>query len=158
MLGLLVAIINIGCIVGLPIAEPILDRFGRRWGLFIGSFISLVGSVISTAAPNGELTVFLLKSCILISFAVAALLCGRFLIGVSFIINGSGAASWIMEIAPPKHQALLANSMLASLPITGTLASIVVLGIYDKTGEWAWRGGLIVRTTYYPPFQHSNNK
>lgn len=57
MMGLLVAIINIGCIVGLPFAEPILDRLGRKWGIFTGSAISLVGSAISVAAPNGKLSI-----------------------------------------------------------------------------------------------------
>lgn len=85
----------------------------------------------------------------MIQLLVAALLCGRFIIGVSFIINGAGAASWIMEIAPPKHQALLANVMLSSLPLAGTIASIILLGIYDKEGEWAWRGGLVVRMRLY---------
>jgi MFS family permease len=55
ILGLLSASYPLGAIVSTPFSAFVSDRFGRRWSIFIGSFIMLVGVVAQSASQNGEL-------------------------------------------------------------------------------------------------------
>ena len=38
---------QIGGVVALPFVGPAIDTWGRRWGMFIGSLIIIVGAVIT---------------------------------------------------------------------------------------------------------------
>lgn len=53
LVGLNVAIVNAGSIVSGPFAGSILDRWGRKKGMVIGSSIAAVGAVVQASAPNG---------------------------------------------------------------------------------------------------------
>ncbi|KAI4859594.1 general substrate transporter [Hypoxylon rubiginosum] len=124
--SLTVAIIYAGSVLALPLAGPILDNFGRRKGMIIATVVGLIGCILQVAAQE-----------------IIQLLVGRFLLGSSFIVVGSGGPSWLMELAPPKTRALITHGMLGSLPITGTIGAILYLGIWESTSDWAWRGGLM---------------
>ncbi|KAJ3949619.1 uncharacterized protein N0V96_000742 [Colletotrichum fioriniae] len=56
------------------------------------------------------------------------------------LINGSIAPMWVMEVAAPKYSSILSSTVLTSVPFTSFLVSCIVLGIYDKQSDWAWRG------------------
>ncbi|KAH7015818.1 general substrate transporter [Ilyonectria destructans] len=124
--GLIVAIINIGSISAVPLSGPVMDKYGRRKGMMLGSAIALVGAVLQASAHS-----------------IAQLLVGRFLIGASFIFTAAGSAPWLMEIASPSQRRIITNSMLGSLPIVGVCGGIVFLYIWDYDSEWSWRGGLM---------------
>ncbi|KAK1846605.1 hypothetical protein CCHR01_10768 [Colletotrichum chrysophilum] len=125
--GLNVTILYAGCVFAVPFAGFVLDRYGRRRGLMIGSAIALLGATLQASAHEK-----------------VQLLCGRFLLGLSFIITGAGAPSWLMEVGPPKYREEITNAMVACLPITGMMGGLIYLGIYNKTSNWAWRAGLMV--------------
>lgn len=54
ILGLMSAAYSLGCILSLPFIPFIVDRFGRRLAIVIGSFIMLIGVALQTAAVNCE--------------------------------------------------------------------------------------------------------
>jgi MFS family permease len=56
--GLVFAMYNIGCISALPFAGPLNDRFGRRWGMFVGGFWVIVGTFIMAPAINTHMFLF----------------------------------------------------------------------------------------------------
>ena len=51
-LGLITIGARIGQIAALPFISPAMDRFGRRWPIFVGSSIIILGSSIQAAAQN----------------------------------------------------------------------------------------------------------
>jgi hypothetical protein len=54
ILGLLSASYPLGAILSTPVSAWISDRFGRRWSIFIGSFIMLIGVAMQTASQTGQ--------------------------------------------------------------------------------------------------------
>ncbi|UPK92427.1 hypothetical protein LCI18_003362 [Fusarium solani-melongenae] len=128
LIGLNVAIVSAGCIFGSPIVGPIVDRWGRKTGLGMGSVCIILGVVLQASAGK-----------------VAQLIAGRFIIGFATIINGSIAPMWVMEIASPKYRSILSSSVLVSVPFTSFLVTCIILGIYDKQSDWAWRGIMLVK-------------
>ncbi|KAM6516895.1 hypothetical protein FSOLCH5_007839 [Fusarium solani] len=123
LIGLNVAIVSAGCIFGSPVVGPIVDRWGRKAGLGMGSVCIILGVVLQASAGK-----------------VAQLIAGRFIIGFATIINGSIAPMWVMELASPKYRSMLSSSVLVSVPFTSFLVTCIILGIYDKQSDWAWRG------------------
>ncbi|KAJ4245922.1 hypothetical protein NW757_009779 [Fusarium falciforme] len=123
LIGLNVAIISAGCIFGSPVVGPVVDRWGRKTGLGMGSVCIILGVVLQASAGK-----------------VAQLIAGRFIIGFATIINGSIAPMWVMELASPKYRSMLSSSVLVSVPFTSFLVTCIILGIYDKQSDWAWRG------------------
>lgn len=53
LIGLNVAIISAGSIFGAPIVGPVVDRWGRKTGLALGSVCIIVGVVLEASAPKG---------------------------------------------------------------------------------------------------------
>lgn len=53
MRGLIAAVYWIGGIASLPFVGIINDRFGRRWSIFVGSAIMVVGAIIQGFSVNG---------------------------------------------------------------------------------------------------------
>ncbi|KAJ3538186.1 hypothetical protein NM208_g6018 [Fusarium decemcellulare] len=123
LIGLNAAIVSAGCVVGAPVVGPIIDRWGRKKGLALGSVCVIIGVVLQVSAAK-----------------IPQLVIGRFIIGFATLINGSTAPMWIMELAAPRYKSILSSSVLVAVPFTSFLVACMVLGIYDKQSNWAWRG------------------
>ncbi|KAM5343937.1 hypothetical protein ACJ41O_012474 [Fusarium nematophilum] len=123
LIGLNAAIISAGSILGAPIVGPVVDRWGRKTGLAVGSVCIIIGVILQASAPK-----------------IAQLIVGRFIIGFATIVNGSIAPMWVMELASPKYRSKLSSSVLVSVPFTSFLVTCIILGIHDKKSDWAWRG------------------
>lgn len=54
-IGLNVAILNVGSIVGGPFGGIILDRLGRKRGLLVASLVEVIGAAIAGSATTGEI-------------------------------------------------------------------------------------------------------
>ncbi|RKK97287.1 hypothetical protein BFJ68_g14075 [Fusarium oxysporum] len=137
IVGLNGAIISAGCIVGGPLVGPIVDRWGRKAGLLMGSVCILLGVALQASAGG-----------------VPQLIVGRFIIGVATLVNGSIAPMWVMELASPKYRSALSNSVVTSVPFTSFLVSCMTLGIHNAKSDWAWRG--IIFATEILARLHSN--
>ncbi|KAK0377862.1 hypothetical protein CLIM01_04774 [Colletotrichum limetticola] len=123
MVGLNAAIISAGCIVGAPVVGHLVDRWGRKAGLGLGATSIIIGVILEASATK-----------------VAQLVCGRFLIGLATLINGSVPPMWIMELGAPRYKSMLANAVLVSAPFTAFFTTCIFLEIWDKQSNWAWRG------------------
>ncbi|KAJ7591651.1 general substrate transporter [Mycena floridula] len=112
--ALIFAIYSIGSIVGVCIAGPITDRFGRRGGMFTGSLIIIVGAVVITAAKTQKY-----------------LLAGRFVLGFGVAISTTAAPSYVVEMSPPQWRGRL-TGLYNTFYYTG---SILCTGITIATGR-----------------------
>ncbi|KAM0718956.1 hypothetical protein Q7P37_006028 [Cladosporium fusiforme] len=83
--ALVVAIYEIGCLIGSLFFVAYGDNLGRRRAVLIGTLIMLVGAAIQTS-----------------SFSLAQLIVGRIVTGAGNGMNTSSIPVWQSEIAPPK--------------------------------------------------------
>lgn len=54
LLGIMSSAYNLGAICALPLVPYVNDRFGRRWAIFLGSWIMVVGSVVQAFSISGR--------------------------------------------------------------------------------------------------------
>ena len=52
--GIIAAAYSLGAILSLPLVPYVNDRFGRRWSIFGGSVIMMIGAIIQGFSVNGE--------------------------------------------------------------------------------------------------------
>ncbi|GME23744.1 hypothetical protein GTA08_BOTSDO12531 [Neofusicoccum parvum] len=126
LVGLNVAIVNAGSIVSGPFAGLILDKWGRKRGMVIGSSIAATGAAIQASAPNERV------------FAA-----GRLLLGFSLTIAATASPTWVMELAHPKTRGIWVGILMSSLPFMGLIVSCILLGIYNYSSDWQWRGPVL---------------
>lgn len=53
--GIIAAAYSLGAILSLPFIPIVNDRFGRRWSIFGGSLIMVIGALIQGFSQHGEL-------------------------------------------------------------------------------------------------------
>lgn len=52
--GIIAAAYSLGAILSLPLIPIVNDRFGRRWSIFGGSIIMVIGALIQGFSVHGE--------------------------------------------------------------------------------------------------------
>jgi MFS family permease len=53
LLGIISAAYNLGAVFALPLVPYVNDSFGRRWSVFLGSWIMVVGSLVQALSVSG---------------------------------------------------------------------------------------------------------
>lgn len=86
-LGLMSAIMALGSICSTPFAPLVADRYGRRWGITLGSVVMIIGSVIQAMSIN-------------LSMFIAS----RFLLGFGLSFATTAAPSLVTELSHPKDR------------------------------------------------------
>ncbi|RAO73936.1 uncharacterized protein BHQ10_009948 [Talaromyces amestolkiae] len=120
--GFLGAAYSLGAICALPFIPWVNQRFGRRWTIFIGSMISLVGALIQGFSNGVGM------------YIVARLLLG---FGIPYCIVAGSAL--IGELGYPKERPFLTSLFNSSYFIGQIIAASVGLGTVTIAGNWAWR-------------------
>lgn len=82
----------IGAIVALPIVAYVADRYGRRFPVFLGSLIALVGTILQTVSINIDM-----------------FLAGRFFVGFGTGFVGVAANPLLAELAYPTHRPFITS-------------------------------------------------
>ena len=114
--GYISAMYTIGGVCSLPFIGPLTDTWGRRWGMFIGCGLLIIGTVI-------EGTSFLTAS-------LGQFLGGRFLLGFGVSVAAAAAAPiYVVELAHPAYRGVM----------TGLYNTIYNVGSITAGG--ALRGG-----------------
>lgn len=127
-LGIVTAMITIGYIAGAFLAGPASDRWGRRWGMLIGSVVVVLAAILMAAGTNR-----------------GSFMAGRFFMGVGASICSAAGASWVAESSPPQWRGPV-TYLFNSLYLPGAILSS---GIANGTGHmqssWSWRIPVIVQ-------------
>ena len=140
MLGLNVAMINAGSVIGGLFAGQLCDRWGRKMGIAASAVITLVAVAIQASATHE-----------------AAFLVGRVLLGISITVNGTAAPVWVMEMSHPRWRGFLGGMYMAIWYFAAIIVSCISLGTYQFNSTWAWRGLAVVHLLAYLPTMISTN-
>ncbi len=84
--GIVFAIYSAGNLSSAPFAAAAADKYGRRFGMFLGSFLIVIGTIIEATCKQGVLGQFM---------------GGRFIIGLGVNISCTSAPTYLVEMAYP---------------------------------------------------------
>ncbi|KAI5364778.1 Putative major facilitator, sugar transporter, major facilitator superfamily [Septoria linicola] len=123
LLGIIGAMYSLGAICSLPFVPFLTQRFGRRWSIFIGSWIMVLGAIIQCTAQH-----------------VGMYLAARWLLGFGIptcIISG---AAMLGELSYPKERPILTSLFNASYFIGAITAAGITFGTQSLApSDWSWR-------------------
>ncbi|KAI9574380.1 hypothetical protein HD554DRAFT_2165878 [Boletus coccyginus] len=122
LLGLISAMYPLGSIFALPFVPSIVDKFGRRYAMLVGSIITMIGGVLQGAALN--LTMFIVA---------------RFVVGLGIVFSIVAASSLIGELSHPKERAIMCSLFDCCYSIGSLTAAGVILGTFAIPNNWGWR-------------------
>jgi MFS family permease len=121
--GIIAAIYSLGAICSLPFIPVINQRVGRRWSIFGGSVVMIVGAIIQCC-----------------SIHVGMYIAARWLLGFGIPICIVAASSLIGELGYPKERPVLTSLFNASYFIGAILAAGITFGTQALTpSDWSWR-------------------
>lgn len=120
--GIVYAIYTIGNLVGSFAAGPATDKFGRKWGMFIGALIIIIGTCIQ--APSKDLGQFM---------------AGRFILGFGVAISASAGPSYVSEMAHPVYRGTLTGIFNTFWWVGGIPGTFVPFGTHVIQNSNAWR-------------------
>ncbi|KAF8663434.1 hypothetical protein AX16_001004 [Volvariella volvacea WC 439] len=126
--AIIFGIYSIGSIVGVIIAGPVADRFGRRGGMFLGSAIIIVGAIVVTVARNQQY-----------------LLGGRFVLGFGVAISTTAAPSYVVEMSPPQVCRPSLNQCLSFYYSGSILCTGITIATGRIQGAASWRIPLAIQ-------------
>ncbi len=90
--GLVSAMYQIGAVSALPFAGPGVDTWGRKVGMLIGSFLIIMGTIITATTISNA--------------SVHQFMGGRFLLGFGVTFVSSAGPIYVVETAHPAYRAL----------------------------------------------------
>ncbi|KAK1238504.1 hypothetical protein MKX07_006650 [Trichoderma sp. CBMAI-0711] len=128
MIGLINTTYTIGAIIaGFFLGGPIADFVGRRWGMWIGCFTTVIATFMQTFAPRHSLGCFI---------------AGRVLVGLGQGIALTSGPVYIGEMAPPQIRGLI----MAFWQLFYSVGSFIAYWINyacslhrSALGEWDWK-------------------
>ncbi|CAO2647544.1 Nn.00g084660.m01.CDS01 [Neocucurbitaria sp. VM-36] len=122
LLGIISAAYNLGAICSLPIVPYVNDKFGRRWSIFIGSWIMVVGSLIQALSVNAGMYIF-----------------ARWLLGFGIPFCIIAGSSLMGELAYPKERPIMTSLFNALWFVGSLIAAGISFGTQSIKDDWAWR-------------------
>ncbi|KAH7195216.1 major facilitator superfamily domain-containing protein [Fusarium oxysporum] len=120
--GIVFAMYNIGSVAAVFFTGPVNDYFGRRWGMFVGALLIIVGTCVQ--APSTHRGQFL---------------AGRFVLGFGVSFCCVSAPCYVSEMAHPHWRGTLTGLYNCTWYIGSIIASWVVYGCAYIDDLAAWR-------------------
>jgi sugar porter (SP) family MFS transporter len=120
--GLVFAMYNIGSVAAVFFTGPVNDYFGRRWGMFTGALVVIVGTCVQ--APSTSSGQFL---------------AGRFVLGFGVSFCCVSAPCYVSEMAHPRWRGTLTGLYNCTWYIGSITASWVVYGCSYIDDNSGWR-------------------
>ncbi|KAF4974832.1 hypothetical protein FZEAL_8293 [Fusarium zealandicum] len=120
--GIVFAMYNIGSVAAVFFTGPVNDYYGRRWGMFAGAFIIIIGTCVqATSTDRGQF------------------IAGRFVLGFGVSFCCVSAPCYVSEMAHPKWRGTLTGLYNCTWYIGSIIASWVVYGCSFLDSAEAWR-------------------
>ncbi|TVY16685.1 Lactose permease [Lachnellula arida] len=123
--GLVTAMYQIGGVVSLPFVGPAADAYGRRFGMWLGCFLVILGTIIQGVATQANGT--------------KQFMGGRFLLGFGVNIASAAGPMYVVEVSHPAYRGLV-TAIFNCFWFTGAIiASGVARGGLNAGGNLSWR-------------------
>ncbi|RYC63770.1 hypothetical protein CHU98_g2411 [Xylaria longipes] len=127
--GIIFIIYQIGQIASFPFCGLFADGLGRRWCIFIGCFIVLVGTAIQGSASH-----------------LGQFIGGRFVLGFGASIASAAGPAYTVELAHPAYRGTMAGMYNNFWWVGNILAGWTTYGTnLNIRNSWAWRTPTIVQ-------------
>lgn len=120
--GIVYAIYTIGNLVGSFFAGPATDFRGRKWGMFIGCVIIVVGTCIQATCTN-----------------LGGFMGGRFVLGFGVAITSTAGPAYASEMAHPAYRGVLTGIFNTFWFVGGIPGTFVPYGTSTISGTTSWR-------------------
>ncbi|KAK7204876.1 general substrate transporter [Myxozyma melibiosi] len=120
--GIIFAMYNIGSLPAVLFTGPINDHFGRRWGMFTGAAIIIIGTCIEAPAKNKGM-----------------FLAGRFVLGFGVSFACVSGPTYVSEMAHPVYRGTLLGLYNTCWYIGSIVASWVSYGCTYMDSSYAFR-------------------
>ena len=91
--GIVTSMYQIGGVVSLPFVGPSSDTFGRRFGMWLGCLLIIVGTIIQGVATQSE--------------GVKQFMGGRFLLGFGVNIASAAGPMYVVEVSHPAYRGIV---------------------------------------------------
>ena len=120
--GIIAAAYSLGAILSLPFIPIINDKFGRRWSIFGGSIVMIMGALIQGFAQH-----------------VGMYIVSRMILGFGIptcIVSGS---SLIGELAYPKERPIMTSLFNVAYFVGQIIAAAICFGTNNIPDDWSWR-------------------
>ncbi|KAI5804261.1 general substrate transporter [Peziza echinospora] len=127
--GIVFMIYTIGNMVGSFITGPIADSWGRRWGMFSGSAIVIVGATVQGMSKNR-----------------GAFLAGRFILGFGASITTTSGPTYVAEMAHPAWRGPLTGLYNTFYFVGAIMAAWVMYGTQSIDSDVSWRLPILLQT------------
>ncbi|RFU25255.1 hypothetical protein B7463_g11079, partial [Scytalidium lignicola] len=122
LFNLIFGIGQLAAILPFPFGAYIADHWGRRWGIMIGSIISLIGCALQTASVNFPM------------FLVA-----RLILGFGVMIDHASAPLLVTELCHTQHRARVTAVYNTTWYFGSIIAAWATFGTINIQNEWSWR-------------------
>lgn len=122
--GIVSSMYQIGGVVALPFVGPAVDGWGRRFGMFAGASIIILGTVIQGTTFNNA--------------SVGQFMAGRFFLGFGVSLAASGGPVYVVEVSHPAHRGVV-TALYNTFWFTGAIISSgAVRGALNLSGNTTW--------------------
>ncbi|KKY16244.1 putative lactose permease [Phaeomoniella chlamydospora] len=122
--GIVTNMYTIGGVVALPFIGPALDTWGRRWGMFIGCFAVVVGTIIMGASSY--------------NYSVGQFMGGRFFAGWGVAVACAAGPIYVVEVSHPAYRSIV-GGFYNTFWFTGSILSAgVTRGTENLGGNKSW--------------------
>jgi len=123
--GMVTAMYQIGGVVSLPFIGPSADTYGRRFGMWIGCVLVILGTIVQGTASKTQ--------------GVEQFMGGRFLLGFGVNIASAAGPMYVVEVSHPAYRGIV-TAIFNCFWFTGSIiASGVARGGTDLPGNVGWR-------------------
>lgn len=120
--GFIAAAYSLGAFLSLPLVPWCNRKFGRRWSIFIGSWIMVVGSIVQGCSQHVGMYIF-----------------ARAVLGFGIPVCIVAGSALIGEVAYPKERPILTSLFNVSYFVGSITAAGICYGTNKITGDMGWR-------------------
>ncbi|ATZ46680.1 hypothetical protein BCIN_02g00620 [Botrytis cinerea B05.10] len=129
--GIVYAMFTIGNLVGAGFAGPAADWKGRRWGMFLGAGVIIIGAIVQATSQN-----------------LAAFMIGRFMLGVGAAMGPSSALPYVSEMAHPSFRGSMTGVYTTFYFVGAIPGTFIPYATSYIDGSPAWRIPLWLQMTF----------
>lgn len=142
------AMYQIGGVLALPFVGPALDKWGRKWGMFIGAAVVVAGTIVQGLSEIHQ--------------SLPQFMFGRCVLGFGVTITSAAGPMYVVEVSHPAHRGVvtaLYNTFWFVGAVVASAASRGAISAHPEgTSSWlipVWLqllfSGLIVTLVFFLP-------